>query len=232
MRIVSTTILSVCFCLAVTVCAREKPIVFKGDTVINSTVEIPASASCIIMPGTTIRFSGYYAFIVKGACVGSGTAARPIRFTGVGRERGSRERPCWAGLQISGAGASAVFRHCRIEGAFKNVAWESSPLFDSCEFAGNHYALYCAKKSSPHVRAGRFYRNTYGLIADFAAPLLTATTISENIVGVHLQPGSRFIAGNNVIINNETNILADSSLGKNNYDFSTHYLWELMRQMY
>ncbi|MDD5675189.1 MAG: hypothetical protein PHC61_13555 [Chitinivibrionales bacterium] len=212
--------------------AKEKPIVFKGDTVVSASIEIPESLSCTIAPGTTLKFNGYYSIIVKGVLIADGTAARPICITGEGRQRGSTERPCWAGMQIIGKNSSALLRHCRIEGAFKNIVWEARPLIDSCEFAGNHYALYCADKSAPHISSSHFYRNVYAIVADNATPLLLKNTISENTVGVHLQLAAQFVSGQNIIVNNESDIKADSTLGENNGAFSVHYLWDLMRQMY
>jgi parallel beta-helix repeat protein len=212
--------------------AKNDQVVFQGDTVINQNIEIPESLACTIMPGTTMKFNGYYTFVVRGVIIACGTEKKPIIITGLGRQRGSTERSSWAGLQIIGPSSSALFRHCRIEGAFKNIVWEAKPLFDSCEFVGNHYALYCTKKSTAHVRACDFHRNVYGIVVDYATPLLLGNTISENTVGVYLQLSAGFVSGRNLIVNNETDIKSDSSLGPNSGAFSVHYLWDLMRQMY
>jgi hypothetical protein len=212
--------------------AGDKNIVFASDTVISSNIEIPVGATCIIKPGVRMLFEGYRTFIVRGCIIADGTAREPIVFTAVDRPTGSREKPGWNGVEMIGAQASGRFRHCRFEGAYRHLVWEAGPSFDSCEFIGNHYGLYCAKKASPHVSNCRINRNAYGIAADFAYPLLLDNSISENIIGLYLQLCSDAIAGKNSIVGNETNIRMENAFGKNPASLSLQGMWELMQQLY
>jgi hypothetical protein len=125
-----------------------------------------------------VQFSGYYKFVVHGLLIARGTANEPITFTCAGRSHGAVAPPCWYGIIIMGKEAGAYLRNCRFEGMYQCLVWESSPVFDSCEFAGNHYALYCTKKASPHLKNCRFYRNVYGVVADFGMPVLVDNVIT------------------------------------------------------
>jgi parallel beta-helix repeat protein len=217
---------------AVSPYAGETKIVFSTDTVLTADVEIPDGVTCIVKPGVRILFEGYHALTVRGLIIAEGTASRPIIFSGVDRPSGSRDQPVWRGVEIIGKTANGQFRHCRFEGAWRNLAWESSPLFDSCEFAGNHYGLYCAKKAAPNVHRCKIYRNTYGIAADFAYPLLLDNSISNNVIGLYLQLCSEAIAGKNVITNNETNIQVENAFGQTKGASQLQNMWELMQQLY
>jgi parallel beta-helix repeat protein len=212
--------------------AGETKIVFSSDTVISSNLDIPVGTTCIIKPGTRLLFEGYVTFSVRGLIIAEGTIAKPIVFSAVDRPSGSRERPTWKGIELIGKDANGQFRHCRFEGAYRNLVWEANPLFDSCEFAGNHYGLYCAKRAAPSVRHCFVHRNTYGIAADFAYPLLLDNTITENIVGLYLQLCSEAIAGKNTISGNETNLKVENAFGKNPGSGSLQTMWDLMQQLY
>lgn len=207
-------------------------IVIRSDTVLTSNFEVPEGTVCTIKPGVKIEFDGYFLFIVKGLLIAQGTREKPILFTGVDRSRGSMERPCWQGFEIVGKNSQASFKHCRCEGAYRNLIWESRPVFDSCEFTGNHYAIYCTKKSRACIINSRIYRNKYGIVADFASPMVLDNVITDNIVGVYLQLSSRLIAGRNVITDNKTDIRSEECFGDNQDALSPKYLWDLMRQLY
>ncbi|MBD3345602.1 MAG: hypothetical protein GF401_11120 [Chitinivibrionales bacterium] len=210
----------------------EHKIIISQDTVFSDHFFIPENRTCIIKPGVKILFDDYRKIIVCGLLIAQGKPDAPIHFSCVDRPRGSTGSPCWTGFVIYGEKADALLRHCRIEGAYKNIIWEANPVFDSCEFAGNHYALYCIKKAAPHVKNCTIYRNVYGVVSDFAAPLLLNNLITENTVGVYLQLSAELVAGKNIIEKNDTNIRTEQCLGPTKKPLSLHYLWELMRELY
>lgn len=212
--------------------AKSESFAISKDTVISTTIEVPENTTWILKPGITIKFSGYCKFIVRGQLIAHGSAEAPILFTCVGRPRGAIQPPCWYGLLVMGKKTNASFRHCRFEGAYRNLAWESSPSFDSCEFAGNHFGLYCTKKASPHVQRCQFYRNVYAIVADFATPLLLGNVVTDNTIGVLIQVGSQPIAGPNTIFGNRTDVKSEQCLKGDSTAFSMRYLWELMNELY
>jgi parallel beta-helix repeat protein len=202
------------------------------DTVLTGNFEVPDSLTCTIKAGTTIKFACYCKFIVRGLLIAQGTAREPITFTCVDRSHGATQPPCWYGMLVMGKSSQADFRNCRFEGMYRALVWDCRPLFDSCEFAGNHFALYCTKKASPLVKNCRFYRNVYGIVADFATPLLRNNLITDNTIGVYLQVGSQPLAGPNTIFGNQTNIRVETALAGDSTAFSMKYLWELMNELY
>ena len=113
-----------------------------------------------------------------------------------------------------------------------NCVWESSPVFDSCEFAGNHYALYSTRGAIPHITGCRIYRNVYGIVADFSSPLLLGNTITENRIGLFLERGSAALAAKNTIQNNQTDISSQESMGDNSSSLEMFKMWDMMRQLY
>jgi hypothetical protein len=209
-----------------------RTMVIGRDTLLTSNFEVPESLTCTIKPGTTVRFACYGKFIVRGLLIAQGTATEPITFTCAGRSHGAMLPPCWYGIFVTGKSSHADFRNCRFEGMYRGLAYESAPLFDSCEFAGNHFALYCTKKASPIVKNCRFYHNVYGITADFATPLLKNNIVTQNTIGVYLQVGSLPLAGPNTIAGNETNIKVETALKGDTTAFSMKYLWELMNELY
>jgi parallel beta-helix repeat protein len=217
---------------ALTARGGDANLVFATDTTLGGDMVIDSNATCTIKPGVTVRFTGYHRLRIRGLLIAEGTAEEPILLTASNRPRGSREEPAWGGLEIVGPKAYAKCRHLRIEGAFRNLIWESRASFDSCEFVGNHYGLYCAKGAAPHVTHCRFYRNAYGIAADLAAPMMLDNVITENVVGVYLQLSSKGVVGRNTISANETNIRFEKALGKDKSSLSVHYLWKLMSQLY
>ena len=212
--------------------AGNDKVVFSADTVISASIDIPPGVTCIIKPGVKLLFEGYISFTVRGLIIAEGTREKPIVFSAVDRPTGSRDRPAWQGIEIVNTEANGQFKHCRFEGAYRNLVWGSSPSFDSCVFSGNHYGLYCAKKAAPHVQRCQFSRNAYGIAADFAFPLLLDNTITENVIGLHLQLCSDAIAGKNTITGNKTNINVENALGKNTGSFSLQNMWDIMQQLY
>jgi hypothetical protein len=137
---------------------KDRPIKIEHDTIVDTTIVVPENVTCIIKPGVTIRFSGYHQFIVHGLLIAEGKPGKQILITSVDRILGSAEKPCWQGFDIR-ENADAVFRYCRIEGAFKNTVFKSKPVFEACEFVGNHYAVYCVNKAAAHVKKCKIYRN-------------------------------------------------------------------------
>jgi|WetSurMetagenome_2_1015567.scaffolds.fasta_scaffold00186_14 hypothetical protein len=212
--------------------AGKQEFAISGDTVLHADFEVPDSATCTVKPGTTIRFAGYFKFVVHGLLIARGTAAEPITFTCADRSRGSAAPACWCGLVFMGKSAGGYLRNCRFEGMYRCLAWGADPVFDSCEFAGNHCGLYCAKKASPHVKDCRFYRNVYAVMADYAMPVMLGNVITGNTVGVCLQIGSRPIAGPNTIFGNGTDIRSETALKGDSAAFSIQGLWELMNELY
>ncbi len=227
-------ILLICmfFCAVQGFAAGTVKIEITADTVFQQDVEIPFGTTLVIAPGVRILFEGYRTLRISGLVIAEGTSDKQIIFSSVDRARGSRETPAWKGIEIVGKQAHGVFRHCRFEGAFRNLVWESNPSFDSCEFAGNHYGLYCTKKAAPPVKNCRFYRNTYGIAADFASPLLSGNVITENNVGLQLQLSASVLAGKNIISGNLKDINTEDALGPNQNSMSMQKMWDIMRQLY
>lgn len=210
---------------------KDRSIKFDHDTIIDTTIVVPENVTCIIKPGVSIRFKGYHQFIVYGLLIAEGKKDKKILLTGVDRIRGSTEKPCWQGLDIR-ENADAVLRYCRIEGAFKNKVFKVKPVFDVCEFVGNHYAIYCVNKAAAHIKNCRIYRNKYGIIANYASPIILDNIITENDVGVHMMLGSSLIAGRNSISGNRIDIQSQESFGKNYDAVTLKHIWDLMNQLY
>lgn len=212
--------------------AGDEKTVISSDTIFSSDVEIPEGTVWNIKPGTRLLFEGYRTFCVRGLVIAEGIMEKPIVFSALDRPTGSQDRPGWKGIEVIGPKANGQFRHCRIEGAYRNLVWGSNPSFDSCEIAGNHYGLYCAKKAAPHIDHCHIHRNVYGVAADFAYPLLLDNVITENVIGLYLQLCSDAIAGKNLISGNTTNIRLENAFGKNIGSVSLQGLWEIMQQVY
>jgi hypothetical protein len=217
--------------LAAIAFAGSRDMLFDRDTIVSHHIYVPESTTCTINPGVSIKFTGYWKFVVKGLLIARGTAEKPVLITCEDRPRGAMGQPCWNGLVIYGKKAQALLSHCIIEGAYKNIIWESAPVFDSCEFAGNHYALYCIK-STPHIKACLIHRNVYGITSDYATPLLLGNTVTENTFGVYLQLDTKLIAGKNIIANNKTDIRTEQCLGATKNDMALQRMWDFMRELY
>lgn len=211
--------------------AKSSPIVFNNDTVIATNLEIADSVTVILRPGISVRFASNGKLLVRGALIVEGTQNQPVTLTCVGRVKGSTQAPCWNGLVVAGKKAFARLRHCRLEGAFRNLVSDNNAVFDSCEFVGNHCGLYCTQKAVPHVKYCRFSRNAYGIVADYANPLLLENVITENAIGIYLQAGARLIEGKNIVEGNQTNVKAESCLYGDTAASSVRELWELMRKI-
>ncbi len=217
--------------LALWVDAKDSTLEIKKDTVLTSSLIVSKDQTCIIHPGTTLRFDGYCAIIVSGLLIVKGEHTRPVRITTIGRAHGSKELPTWKGIELH-KGSEALLRHCRIEGAFRNAVYTTKPVFDSCEFVGNHYALYCVSKATPHIKSCVFTRNKYGIVANFSSPLLLDNRIMENYVGLQMMVHSRLIAGRNIITGNTIDIQSEEGMGKNHDATSLKEVWDLMSQLY
>jgi parallel beta-helix repeat protein len=231
------TLLLITFVAAVSASAltfneKKSRYVLDSNLVVTYGIVIPVGKTLIIKPGVKVLFDGYHSLTVLGLIIAEGTAEKPIIFTAIDRPSGSREPPQWKGIEIVGKRAAGQFKQCRFEGAYRNLAWQSSPVFDSCDFAGNLYGLYCADKAAPHVSNCRFFRNTYGIAVDYAFPLLADNMITENRIGIYLQLCSEAIANKNSITRNETDIKSENALGKNPSSFSLQKMWDLMQQLY
>jgi parallel beta-helix repeat protein len=231
MKTISSSIIIILTLLASS-WAKNESFTIAKDTILSTNFEVPESVTCVIKPGTTIKFSGYFKFIVRGLLIASGTANEPITFTCVDRARGATGQPCWYGMVVVGKKANAYCRNCRFEGMYRGLVWESAPVFDSCEFAGNHCGLYCTKKAAPRVKDCKFYRNVYGIVADFATPFLVDNVITDNTIGVYLQTGSQPLAGRNTIFGNRTDVRTETALNGDTTAFSMQSLWELMNELY
>ena len=207
-------------------------IVFSADTVVSNDILVPEGYTCIIKPGVTLRFDGYYRIAVEGILIAEGTSQSPIRISSINRPKGSAAKPSWSGIEVRGKKSYARLIYCSIEGAYKNLFWESSAVIENCEFTGNHYAVYSAKHATPHIKNNVFHRNVFGVVVDFASPLLLDNRITDNIVGVHLQFISESIIGRNVISGNKTNIRTQQAFGDNKSSTTLHDLWNIMSQLY
>jgi parallel beta-helix repeat protein len=189
---------------------KKSRYVVDSELVIAYSIVIPQGKTLIIKPGVKVIIDGYHSLTVRGLIIAEGTPDMPIIFTALDRKSGSREPPEWKGIEIVGKKASGQFRHCRFEGAYRNLAWSSSPSFDSCDFAGN----------------------SYGIAADYAFPLLMNNIISENRIGMYLQLCSETVANKNRITANEVNIYSENAFGNNPGSFSLQRLWDLMQQLF
>lgn len=212
--------------------AKKNRYVVDSELVITYSVVIPQGKTLIIKPGVKVIIDGYHSLTVRGLILAEGTTDMPIIFTALDRKTGSREPPEWKGIEIVGKKANGQFRHCRFEGAYRNLVWSSRPTFDSCDFTGNHYGIYCANRAVPHISNCRFFRNSYGIAADYAVPFLMNNIISENKIGMYLQLCSETVANRNRIVANEVNIYSENAFGNNRGSFSLQRLWDLMQQLY
>jgi parallel beta-helix repeat protein len=206
--------------------------IISTDTVLKKDLIIGQGKTLVINEGVTVRLDGYRSIVIQGLLIACGTDLKPIVFTSVDRARGSAERPTWNGLEVRGKDAHARLRHCRIEGAFRNLVWEANAVFDSCKLAGNHYGIYAAKKAIPQIQNCVFYMNTYAVASDFASPIIAGNTFTNNVIGIYQQLGSRAYISKNVFSANQTDIKSEESLGKNNSMLSTQHLWDVMRQCF
>lgn len=206
--------------------------VISKDTILKNDLIIGPGKSLVINEGITIRLEGYRSIVINGLLIACGTDLKPIVFTSVDRARGSADRPTWNGLEVRGKDAHARLRHCRIEGAFRNLIWEANAVFDSCKFAGNHYGIYTAKKAVPQIQNCIFYLNTYAVASDFASPIIAGNTFTNNVIAIYQQLGSGAYVTRNIFSANQTDIKSEESLGKNNSMLSTQRLWDVMRQCF
>ena len=202
------------------------------DTIIGSDLEIPVGNTLIISPGVKIQFEGYRTVVVAGGIFIEGTRDKPVVFTSVERTRGLRQKSSWKGVEIVGKEAHGVVRHCRFEGAFRNLIWEANLQFDSCQFSKSHYGLYCTRKASPVIKHCTFFQNNCGVVINNASPQLVGNTITENSIGLHLQLSSRALAEGNRIAGNGTDIKSEEGFGKDQHPLSMQYLWGLLQEFF
>lgn len=212
--------------------AKKEPLVFESDTLLSDDLIIDEGTTCIINAGVKIVFKGYNAIIVRGLLMVEGTKEQPVLITREDRARGELDWPGWKGFDIRGEKADAVIKHCRIEGAYRNIIYGTRPVFDSCEFAGNHSAIHCSGKAAPHIKGCRIYRNKYGIYVDHSTPIMLDNVITENVIGIYTQMNSSMVAGRNVIEGNETDISSEESLGENKDMGSLKKIWDIMRELY
>lgn len=205
---------------------------FSSDTVLTTNLVIPEGTVCTVEPGVSVLFDGYLGIRVDGLLVALGEEDEKIHFGCIRRERGSDEPPCWQGIEILGEDAGAVFRNCRFEGAYRIYVTAPEPEFVSCEFVGNHYAIYCAAKSRAAVRNCIIKRNGYGIVADYSSPIVFDNVIVENSIGLSMQHGSKALIGRNLIEQNQVNIRTDETLGKNEGSMTVKEIWDMMRTLY
>jgi hypothetical protein len=87
-----------------------------------SGIEVAEGVTLIIEPGVTVRFEQYATLIVFGTLRASGTAAKPITFTGTSPTPG-----WWLGISVQGTDAwhrnpGSVFRYVTIEYGLNNLS--------------------------------------------------------------------------------------------------------------
>jgi parallel beta-helix repeat protein len=206
--------------------------VIEKDTIISEDMIIEEGKTLTINPGVSIKFNGYYSIKVSGLIMFEGTAEKPILITALDRARGDSNWPGWKGFDIRGKNADALIRNCRIEGAYRNIIYNTRPIIDSCEFVGNHEAIRCVASAVPHIKNCTIYRNKYGIVVDNSTPMLLDNLITDNKIGVYTQLNASMIAGRNIIENNESDITADKSLGKNKNRTEIKQVWDIMRELY
>lgn len=212
--------------------SKDEAIVFEKDTLLTEDLVIAKGKTCIVKPGVKIIFKGYCAIVVRGLLMIEGTKEQPVLITKEDRARGELDWPGWKGLDIRGDKADAVIKNCRIEGAYRNIVYGTRPVFDSCEFAGNHSAIHCSGKAAPHIKNCRIYRNKYGIYVDHSTPIMLDNIVTENVIGIYTQMNSSVVAGRNVIEGNETDISSEESLGENKSMGSLKKIWDIMRELY
>lgn len=218
-----------CFFIAF---AGDNTILFERDTLLEEDLLIEKGTTCTIKEGVTIKFKGYKTIIVRGLLVIEGSGSNPVLITREDRAHGDMDWPGWKGFDIRGEDADAVIKNCRIEGAYRNIIYGARPVFDSCEFAGNHSAIHCSGKAAPHIKNCRIYRNKYGIYIDHSTPIMLDNIITDNVIGIYSQMNSSMVAGRNVIEGNETDISSDESLGSNKDMGSLKKIWDIMRELY
>lgn len=232
MRLHYLTYLAFLFLFTSQVYSKDEAIVFERDTLLTKDLIIKEGQTCIVKPGVKLIFKGYCAIVVRGLLMIEGTNDKPVLITKEDRARGELDWPGWKGLDIRGDKADAVIKNCRIEGAYRNIIYGTRPIFDSCEFAGNHSAIHCSGKAAPHIKNCKIYRNKYGIYVDHSTPIMLDNIVTENVIGIYTQMNSSVVAGRNVIEGNETDISSEESLGENKSIGSLKKIWDIMRELY
>ncbi len=224
--------ISILVIAAISALAAQKTVSITSDTVISSPMKIPVNTTLMISKGVNIYVDGYLPIIVEGLLVAQGTSDKPITITGKDRPRGSVDASSWQGLVIRGDSSDAVLKNVRIEGAYRNVIWNSRPAIDSCTFTGNNTGLFCSGGASPRISACKIFGNVYGVVAESCAPVLLDNTITGNKIGLRLQLGAKAAVGRNNISGNNEDTKDDDFLGGTKNPSAVKQLWEIMNQLY
>lgn len=201
----------------------------SSDTTLCSNLIIDKNTVCILKPGITVRFDGYWGIQVRGKLIALGTADKPIVIKAIDWNRGS-EKANWRGIEIAGEKVEASLKFCRVEGAYRNLLQVSDVKIDSCGFSGNHYALYCEKKAQPQIRNTLFSNNNAAVTVHDAHPVLHSVTIRGNKIGLHCISDCAEISGKTIIKGNGTDRLADSFDDPN--ASSPSRIWDLLLQLF
>ena len=235
MRCIMKLFFIIAICQAVTTTTTADPVkklVIAKDTVITADLIIPEGTICEIKPGVHVTVDGYFTVTVRGLLIAVGTKVAPIVFSPISQEGRLPSDPVWKGVEVIGKSAQAQFKYCKFKAAYRHLVWEAGPTYDSCEFSGNHYGLYCAKKAFPKINSCRFFKNTYGIVLDLASPIMQGNSITENVIGLNLQLASETFSGNNFILNNTTNVHSETAYGGDTARAKLQNLWKVMQQLY
>lgn len=201
----------------------------SSDTVLNTNLVIPEGTTCIISPGVTLSFDGYWGIQVSGRLLALGRADAPVIFKAADWNR-KNDLVSWRGMDIFGTQAVVNLKHCRVEGAYRNLLWGASPQIDSCIFVGNHYGLFCMDNAAPMIRGTLFSKNRVAIMVDGAAPVLHDVLVRDNQLGLQCASGCAVVTGSTSINNNEndrrTESFSDRDIPK------PRQLWDALLQMY
>ena len=200
-----------------------------SDTVLNSNLVIPEGTTYIIRPGVTLSFDGYWGIQVRGQLKVQGRADAPVIFKAADWNK-KNGVVAWRGVDVLGKEAVVSLKHCRVEGAYRNLLWGASPQIDSCTFVGNYYGLFCMDNAAPMIRGTLFNKNRIAVMVDGAAPVLHDVVIRENQLGLQCASGCAVITGSTSIDGNEndrrTESFSDRKIPK------PRQLWDALLQMY
>ncbi|MFP4163585.1 MAG: right-handed parallel beta-helix repeat-containing protein [Chitinispirillaceae bacterium] len=220
--------------LAVIVCSAGaedslKTLKITSDTTLRSNLIVPENTICVLKPGITLRFDGYWGIQVQGKLVARGRENSPIVIKGIDWNKGS-EKANWRGIEVIGASAEAILKNCRLEGAYRNLLQESWVSIDSCRFTGNHYALYCEKNTDTQIRNAIFTDNNTAVTVDGAQPVLYDVVVRENKLGLHCISDCAVVSDGTVIEKNAADRKIETFDSQNTS--SPRRVWDMLLQLF
>lgn len=206
--------------------------VISSDTIISNDIYIAPGETLFIQSGIKMLLEGYRSIVVKGTILVEGSSSCPVIFAPAQRSCLTEGNPCWKGIEMVGKSCMGRFRNCRFEGAFRNLIWGADTKFDTCEFAGNYFALYCTRNASVTIKSCKFYHNKYGICAQNSSPSLFGNSILNNENGICIMDNAKCATGSNIFKNNKIDILSDEENGDNRKASLISDIWKMMMQLF